>query len=272
MIPSILLVALLVACGKTDSPQTHSITVEQRDAAIESANELLQTNQVQEALAITSTLVANASDSAKSQEVHARALIAEGLRLDGLGKLGKAQEKRHEALDAYILACTQSTTPGLLQLSTAQMAQMIGEDEIAHEYYKLAHVNVPDDGRASFFLAQMEMLDKQWEEGRDWISQSLERNPNEPYALLSLAVIEAELGNFSIAITLAAKGCSISPTDPNLRFMQARVLRLSGKPQQAMEILLALPVELQFTQVCQDEMNTIQKEIEKLGDKGNSTE
>ncbi len=268
MIPSVLVVAFLISCGKSESQQSHSITVEQRHAAIESATELLQSNQVEEALAITSTLIANDSDTAQSQEIHALALIAEGWRLDGIGEFGRAQEKREEALEAYLLACKKSSSPGLLQLSTAQLAQMIGNEAVAIKYYKLAHLNVPHDGRASFFLAQISMLNKQWEEGKGWIIFSLERNPNEPFALLSYALIEAELENYPHAKELATQGCTIAPNDPNLRFMQARVLRLSGHPTRALELLLGLPKDLQHTQVCQDEILEVQKEVKQAGERG----
>ena len=268
MIPAVLMIAFHIGCGKPESQQTHTISVEQRHAAIESATELLQSNQVEEALAITSTLIATDSDSAQAQEIHALALIAEGWRLEGIGEFGRAQEKREEALNAYILACKKSSTPGLLELSTAQLAQMIGNEAIASEYYKRAHLNVPHDGRASFFLAQISMLNKQWEEGRGWIILSLERNPNEPFALLSYALIQAELGNYSHAKELAIQGCTIAPNNPNLRFMQARVLRLSGHPTQALELLLALPRELQRSQVCQDEITEVQEDIQKTGDRG----
>ena len=127
MIPAIFLVAFLTACTNTETPQTQQITVEQREASIHSAMQHLQAGRSMEALAITSTLVDRDSTSAQSQEVHALALIAEGWRYDNSGDPNQGVEKRNEALSAYILACNQSTTPGLLQLSTAQLAHMLGD-------------------------------------------------------------------------------------------------------------------------------------------------
>lgn len=257
MIPAILCVALLASCGNTESNQTVVITVEQRNAAIESVMELLQGNQTIEALAISSTLIKRDPSSAESQEAHALALIAEGWRLDSVGDSVRAIEKRTQALEAYILACSHSSSPDLLQLSTAQLAQMIGEVDTASRYYKLAHDAVPDDPRASFFLAQIALLDKNWLEAKEWITASLQREPHEPFALLSLALVEAELGNTQLGVKLAAEGCDLLPNEPNLRFIQARVLRLAGKLTQAMEILIALPVQIRNTQMCQDEIDAI---------------
>ena len=118
---------------------------------------------------------------------------------------------------------------------------MLGKNDIAKQYYKSAHENVPIDSRASFFLAQMHMLQEEWNEAKQWIDASLDRDPFEPFALLSSALIEVQLGNVEAANTRAKQGCDINPNDPNLRFIQARVVRLSGNPDRALEILATLP-------------------------------
>ena len=256
MIPAIFLVAFLTACTNTETPQTQQITVEQREASIHSAMQHLQAGRSMEALAITSILVDRDPTSAQSQEVHALALLAEGWRYDNSGDPKQGVEKRNEALNAYILACNQSTTPGLLQLSTAQLAHMLGDIPTATKYYTLAHENVINDARASFFLAQIELINSRWDTAKVWITESMVRNPNEPFALLSLALIEAQLGNASVAIELANKGCGILPEEPNLRFIQARVFRLAGRPEQALEILLALPKTIQDSEMCRGEFDS----------------
>jgi tetratricopeptide (TPR) repeat protein len=261
MIPAILFAAFLASCQDADSPKTQQITVEQRESAIESAMELINSRRTVEALAITSTLVKKDSASAESQEIHALALISEGGRLHNIGDLTRAREKQLEALQAYIIACEQSTTPGLLQLSTAQLAHMLKENNTAIQYYKLAHENVPGDSRAAFFLGQIFMLEKKWDEAKIWIAHSLERNRNEPPAILSLALIEAELGNSETAIELARIGCEIQPNDPKLRFIQARVLRITGHHDQAIEILLRLPKVMRKDKLFQDELNACEAQL-----------
>lgn len=262
MIPAILIVAFITACTNTETPQTQQITVEQREASIDSAMQHLQAGRSMEALSITSILVDRDPTSAQSQEAHALALIAEGWRYDNSGDQEQGLEKRNEALTAYIIACNQSTTPGLLQLSTAQLAHMLGDIPTATKYYTLAHENVINDARASFFLAQIELINSRWDTAKVWIKESMERNPNEPFALLSLALIEAQLGNISEAIELANKGCGILPEEPNLRFIQARVFRLAGRPEQALEILIALPKTIQESEMCQGEFNSCLAAIE----------
>lgn len=254
MIPAILFTAFLASCQDADPPKTQQISVEQRESAIESAMELINSRRTVEALAITSTLIKKDSASAESQEIHALALISEGGRLQSIGDFNHAREKQLEALQAYIIACGQSTTPGLLQLSTAQLAHMLKENSTAIEYYQLAHENVPEDSRAAFFLGQILMLDKNWKEAKVWISESLKRDQSQPPAILSLSLIEAELGNSEVALELATKGCQIQPNDPKLRFIQARVLRLTGYPNQAIEILHRLPRVMREDKLFKDEL------------------
>ena len=229
------------------------ITVQARRASIDSAMVHLDAGRVLEALAITSTLVEKDADSAKSQEAHALVLLADSARLDAMHQAKQASNSRFKALEAYQVACKQSTNPGLLQLSTAQLAQMLGKDEIAKQCYKSAHENVPIDSRASFFLAQLHMLQEEWIEAKQWIDASLERDQFEPFALLSSALIEVQLGNIEVANTRATQGCDINPNDPNLRFIQARVIRLSGNPDRALEILATLPKVLRESPIGMEE-------------------
>lgn len=254
MIPAALIIATVTNCGNDRTHQELPITVEQRRASIDSAMSLLDVGRTTEALAITTNLVKKDPASAKSQEAHALVLLAKANQLDSTGKTEDATSKRLEALDAYVIACEESKEPGLLLLSTAQLAQMLNKDTAA-AYYRLAHEQVQGDGRASFFLAQIYMLQENWAEAQQWINESLLRDSSEPFALLSSALVEAQLGNFHDAKQLATRGCQILPNDSSLRFIQARVMRLSGSPKIALEILSSLPNEFRDSPLGKEERN-----------------
>ena len=68
MIPATLFIALSVSCAKHELDKSKQVTSSQREAAISGAMELLQTNQIKEALAITTSLVAVEADNAETQE------------------------------------------------------------------------------------------------------------------------------------------------------------------------------------------------------------
>jgi predicted Zn-dependent protease len=249
-------------CGNVDSSQAPQVTVEQRRAAINSAMTHLDANRVKEALAIISILAKKDPDSPQTQETYATVLLATSLQLDSEGDTAKGIEFREAALKAYIAACKHSTSPGLLQLSTAQLAQMLNKNEIATKYYELAHSSTPTDGRPAFFLTQMCLLNKEWKKAKQWASESLLRDPNEPFTLLSASLVEAELGNFPEAEKLATRGCQILPDEPTLRFMQARVIRLCGNPTHALEILSLLPPDMHASDIVIEEKSLCMEQLE----------
>ena len=230
--------------------------------------EHLDAGNVKEALAITTTLVTRehitGAINAESQEAYALALLAHAEQLDMDGENDNAESERMKALDAYIAACGLLPQPGLLELSTAQLAHMLGELEVAKDYYMRSHQSTPKDGRASFFIAQMAMLDNDWEIAQKWINESIKRNKNEPFTLLSSSLIEAQLGNFEIALLRASQGCKIKPDDSSLRFMQARVVRLAGNPAQAIDILSNLPKDFRNSPLVQDEIDLCTEACEEL--------
>ncbi|MFT5205925.1 MAG: tetratricopeptide (TPR) repeat protein [Phycisphaerales bacterium] len=262
MIPAMLFIALSVSCAKHELDKSKKVTSSQREAAISGAMELLQTNQIKEALAITTSLVAIDADNAETQETHALALISQGWNFLEFRDDSAAEDSWERALEAYQHACRLTENPGLLQLSTGQLAQMLHNDDVAIQYYTQSHSNNIEDERASFFLSQIYLLQKDWPQAKYWLEESVKRNATEPFALISLALAEAELGNCLEALQISTKGCSILPEDPNIRFVQARVVRLCGSPQQAMEILLALPTNMQETEMFLEELNFCKQELE----------
>jgi tetratricopeptide (TPR) repeat protein len=262
MIPFLLTAVIATSCTREETSQESQISVEQRRAAINSAMEHIDANRVDEAMAIASTLVRKDSSSSQTQETYGIVLLAQSFKYEELGDIKSAIATRKKALQAYIEACKHSSSPGLLHLSTAQLAQDVNDLTTARTYYKLAHDNNTNDGRAAFFLTQLHLLEKEWDQAKHWARESLNRNPNEPYTLLSASLAEAELGNCLEANALSTKGCTINPNDSNLRLMQARVLRLCGNPIQALEILSGLPEAMQETDIVEDEKGLCLIEIE----------
>ena len=245
---------MILGCKDTYSPQETQITVDQRRASIDAAMEYLDAGRFTESLAIMQLLSNKDPRGPETQESFGIVLLACAADENQYGDPEQEKAYRSLALDAYITACQTATSPGLLQLSTAQLAHMQGAEHIALTYYNLAHDSNPKDARASFFIAQIQLLNKNWLEAKTWIDRSILRDPTGPHALLSSALVEAELGNKEVAILRARKGCSIQPDDPNLRFIQARVLRISGQPIHALDILSSLPNEQRSSDLVREEI------------------
>ena len=255
MILALSFVALMQSCTNEESPQSQGISVEKRSKSIESAMEYLDSGQVVKALAITSVLVKEDENSPQTQEAHGLVLLASADQFDQDGLPENALIERERALKAFESACSLLSNPTLLSLSTGQLAHMLGKDEKARSYYKLAHEADENDERSSFFLAQMAMLEEEWQEAQSWINESMNRNANEPYTLLSSGLIEASLGNVELAINRADQGCKQKPNDQNLRFIQARVYRIAGQPNRALEILSHLSEPLKSSSLTLEEIS-----------------
>ncbi len=255
---------IATGCAREETSQEIQISVEQRRAAINSAMEHIDANRIDEAMAIVSTLVRKDPISPQTQETYGIVLLAQSFQYEELGEITNAFESRKKALHAYIEACKYSSSPGMLYLSTAQLAQTVNDLTTATTYYKLAHDNNQNDGRPAFFLTQLHLLEKEWDQAKHWAYESLNRNPDEPYTLLSASLAEAELENCIEAKALSTSGCSMNPNDSNLRLMQARVLRLCDEPNQALEILSGLPKAMQESEIVEEEKDLCLKEIEKV--------
>ena len=262
MILALTIVALSQSCKNEVSLQSKEIPIEKRSKSIKSAMEYLDSGQIVKALAITSVLVKQDGNSPQSQETHGLVLLASADQFEQDGFPDNARIERERALKAFESACMLLSKPTLLSLSAGQLAHMLGRNEQAISHYKIAHEADNQDERASFFLAQMHMLEKEWQEAQSWINKSMARNRDEPYTLLSSGLIEASLGNIELAIQRADKGCKQKPNDENLRFMQARVYRKAGQPIRAIEILSQLSEPLKSSALTLEEIRLCQSIIE----------
>ena len=202
-----------------------------------------------EALAITSKLLEHDGNSLEILEKHAIVLLAEAARLESNDLAAQAMTKRDEAMAVYIRACDQEGVSGGTQFSAGQLAHMLGDTSLAQTLYEQSHLSLAGDGRSAFYLAQIFMLEEQWTRAHDWIQESLKRQPNEVFSLISAGLIDANLGNCDSAKLHTARAVQMKPNDANVRIMQARVLRLCNEPARALEILAALPSPIRSSQI-----------------------
>jgi predicted Zn-dependent protease len=247
---SLLAVCLFVGCSYDAEPDTPTITLETKTAALDSAMQHLNAGRTVEALAITSKLILRDPNSIDTLEKHAIVLLAEAARVETLGESAIARTRREEALEAYIAVCTHQNVRGETQFSAAQLAHMLGEIELAISLYKQSHEKLMHDGRSALWLAQIDLLSNNWSEANYWITQSLTRNPKEPTALISAGLIQANLGDCENALLSTKSAIRMQPNNQNFRLMQARVLRICGDPERAIEILSSLTP----SQVVRDEI------------------
>jgi tetratricopeptide (TPR) repeat protein len=226
----------------------------------------LDAGRTVEALAITSKLVLRDPSSHEVLEKHAIVLLAEASRVDNNGEYELAIERREEALEAYVAACAHIGVAGETQFSAAQLAHMLGEIDLAQSLYKKTHQALPKDGRSALWLAQIELLNKNWNSANDWINESLLRQPLEPSALISAGLIQANLGNCTKGMQYTNKAVSLQPSDENFRLMQARVLRICHKPRRALELLSSLSLAMRTSDLVRQELKLCKAELNEQQD------
>ena len=258
------LVGLLFACSPEVDHGHEPISVEARRAAIDGAMQHLDVGRSVEALAITSKLVLRDPSSLESLETHAVVLLGETLRLESNGNVDQAHILKNEALETYLLMCQLENVSPQIQFSAAQLAHEMGELEQAQSLYRKSHSTLVNDGRPALWLAQIDLLEENWVSANNWIQESLQRQPLEPFTLISAGLIQANLQQCDEAILLTNKALKLKPNNEYFRFMQARILRLCGNPTRALELLTSLSRDAKLTPLVKDEITSCKARIKEL--------
>ena len=255
---------MLFACSPEADHTQEPISVEARRTAIDGAIQHLDAGRSIEALAITSKLVLRDPSSLESLEAHAIVLLGETLRLVSLGNVDQAHILKNEALETYLLICQLENVSPQIQFSAAQLAHELGEIEQAQSLYRKSHSALVHDGRPALWLAQIDLLEENWVSANNWIQESLQRQPLEPFTLISAGLIQANLQQCDEAKLLTNKALKLKPNNEKFRFMQARILRLCGNPTRALELLTSLSRDVRLTPMVKDEINNCRARIKEL--------
>ena len=255
---------MLFACSPEADHTQEPISVEARRTAIDGAIQHLDAGRSIEALAITSKLVLRDPSSLESLEAHAIVLLGETLRLVSLGNVDQAHILKNEALETYLLICQLENVSPQIQFSAAQLAHELGEIEQAQSLYRKSHSALVHDGRPALWLAQIDLLEENWVSANNWIQESLQRQPLEPFTLISAGLIQANLQQCDEAKLLTNKALKLKPNNEKFRFMQARILRLCGNPTRALELLTSLSRDERLTPMVKDEINNCRARIKEL--------
>jgi tetratricopeptide (TPR) repeat protein len=240
------------------------ISVEARQSAIDSAIQHLDAGRTVEALAITNKLIQRDPNSLASLETHAVVLLGETMRLISIGNESQANILKNEALETYLSICQFEKVTPHIQFSTAQLAHELGEYQLAQSLYKKSHAALVNDGRPALWLAQIELLEENWVSANNWIQESLQRQPLEPFTLISAGLIQANLQQCEEAMSYTNKAIGLKPNDENFRFMQARILRICGNPERALELLTSLSSTAKVTPLVIDEIASCKERIKEV--------
>jgi len=220
-----------------DLPAIDSAKIEKSLAA---AQEYTQSQDFAKATAILVTLIEKAPNEVRGRELYGQTLAMQAKQAEQRGEELPAKELWSRAWKQYEAAVKIDDRNAGLRHSAGSMAMMAGESAAALEQFETAAKLDPRNAQFPLFAAQLLMQQGKLAEAKASAARALEIDPDEPIAHATLAMIELEQGNHAAALERIVEARRISPDDVGLRAQHAKVLRKSGHPNDALQLLLGL--------------------------------
>jgi tetratricopeptide (TPR) repeat protein len=215
----------------------------------------LEDGRPEEAERIARRLVELNPNSIDALEAHGRCLVilAAMERREGRGD-GLARDQ--EALRRYRAVIRESgETPLPAHLHAAGVAaQVAGEPEEALGYHVRADGREPDNPQHAIFSGNiLAGLDRS-EEAADWFTRATRIDSREPWGWAGLAEVHRQAEAWEEALVMIRKARSAAPGNSGFRVGEARILRESGRPEEAARLLFALQPEQRTTSAVTREL------------------
>ena len=237
----ILIGIFLGGCGTDPSPpEGPAMTPAAIEASLDAAERYLATGSPTEAQAIAIRLVEEAPDHHGPHDLLGRLSVRQALGLQASGRDAEATQMFAVAYGHYEQATERAPDIAGLQQAAGEIAVLAARSDAAMRHYQVAAELAPEDPRPPLYMAQVLMTEGDMAQARQWIGRVLLLDPDQPHALASLAMIEAEAGAWTAAFDAISKARASQPDDVGLRVVEARLHRRHGDPQRALELLLAL--------------------------------
>jgi tetratricopeptide (TPR) repeat protein len=237
----ILIGVFLGGCGTEPSPPEGStMTPAAIETSLDAAERYLATGSPTEAEAIAIRLVEDAPGHHGPHDLLGRIAVRRALGLQASGRDDEATRMFAVAYSHYEQATGRAPDIAGLQQAAGEIAVLAEMPAVALVHYQAAADLAPDDPRPPLYMAQVLLADGDTAEARRWIEHVLVLDPDQPHALASLAMIEAEAGDWPAAFKAISLARASQPDELGLRVMEARLHRRHGDPERALELLLAL--------------------------------
>lgn len=226
-------------------------------AALETAERLVLSDRLDEALIVAEQLVRQAPEDWRAHEMNGRVLAAMALRESRRAARPSASapgEAREPAADRVIALQEQSAVrydratelgPQLgaeasqLRQAAGMAADQLGDMDRAAVHYEAAATLDPDNPQPPLFLAQIRLRQDRLDDARIALDAVLALRPDEAMALAGLAEIARREGRLDEALERIRAARRLVPESIAVRHAEARLLRLAGRPREGLELMLA---------------------------------
>jgi tetratricopeptide (TPR) repeat protein len=251
----------LPGCDRPTPPRQAQVDVPASAAAIET---YLREGLPDEAMRVADRLREVEPGSALAAELQARALLMAATHdaERGLDPL----PRRRQALDRYAEACEMAPREAGLWRSQGVAADMAGDAPRAIRCYQTAAELDPSSMQDRLLLGLAHLRRRDFEEARRALEDAKRLAPDSPWPVSAQASLRAELGAFDEAIALARSAVTMAPTESGLAVNLGKVLRQSGAPGQAIDVLMALAPEQRLQRGATEELALSLIDLERIAD------
>jgi tetratricopeptide (TPR) repeat protein len=213
------------------------------DASLHAAEDHLNAGDLANAEAILTRLVERAPDDVRGFELLAHTQLSRGVTERAKGDHAGARRHFENAYYQFTRVIELSPGEAGYHQSAGEIAQMLDNDDEALEHYQRARALSPRDPKPALMAAQILVQRDRFDEAEDALQRVLERDPDEPLAHVSLANLRLKQRRYDEALAAVREAREIDPAETSFRLLEATILRQSGRPRAALELLVPLDAE-----------------------------
>lgn len=250
-----------VGCDRSSEPFTAKADVPAAAAAIET---YLREGRPDEALQVANRLRELEPASALAAELQARALLLAATHDAELG--ADPLPRRREALQRYQEACSLAPAEAGLWRAQGVAADMIGDGAQAIACYERAGAIDPSSMQDRLLLGLAHLRQRDFSQARTALQEAARLAPDSPWPIAGESSVLTEEGDFQGARALAQRAVAMAPREVGLVVNLAKVLRKASAPQEAAELLLALPPQERINRGATEELALSMLDLGRVAD------
>ncbi len=221
-------VALTAPVGQgTESQQASHHSPESVHLALDAAREYIHSNQAGSAVAVLQAAAEKWPEEQSIRLLYGEALLSMGRGQDAYGQYDLAIQIGPDNPEYRHVAGTIAT--GIGRLNEAEM------------HYLAAQQMDPKNPKYPLYLAQVQRQQGMIEEARASLVLAANLDPTLGIAWASLAAIALDENRASVALGYIKRAREVEPQRLEWRVIEARALLRNHNPQQAAELLMAVP-------------------------------
>ena len=240
---AVLAAALTLAGGCGDSAPSAGAsrpTIDPRtaDAAAQAIESYLTGQRIAEAVTVAEKFAAEAPGLMRSQELLGRALVAQAM--DDATPPAQRDAIMRRAADAYDAATRIEPGNAPLAHAAGVVCDTAGLHDRAADHYASAHERDPRNAQYALYLALSRARQGRADEARALAERAEAAMPESPDPKAALADLAVRAGDLPRALEKVREARALDPSSNGLRLAEARIRRMAGKPEEALELLVPL--------------------------------